>query len=93
MLSLKVASILLNQVFLPKLRATHHYVDTAEAYNFNYSDSGLFGVKLKGDASHGVDLVNKSVGELKQLATKIQPDDLERAKNYLKNNIFLALER
>ena len=55
----------MNQVYLPKLRATYHYVDTAEAYNFNYSDSGLFGIKLKGDASNGVDLVNKSVRELK----------------------------
>lgn len=55
----------MNQVYLPKLRATYHYVDTAEAYNFNYSDSGLFGIKLKGDASNGVDLVNKSVSELK----------------------------
>jgi len=78
---------------LPKLRATHHYVDTAEAYNFNYSDSGLFGVKLKGDAAHGVDLLNNSVQELQKLATKVSTDDLERAKNYLKNNIFLALER
>jgi predicted Zn-dependent peptidase len=93
MLALQVASILLNKNLLPRLRATHHYVDTVEAYNFNYSDSGLFGVKLKGDASNGVNLLNHGVEELKSLASQVKKDDLERAKNYLKNNIFLALER
>lgn len=28
----------------------HSYIDSAEAINFNFSDTGLFGVKVRGAA-------------------------------------------
>jgi processing peptidase subunit alpha len=70
-----------------------HYVDSANTLNFNYSDSGLFGLSVSGHSSHGNDLLNALTGELKSLTNTINTDELERAKNITKSNILMSLER
>jgi predicted Zn-dependent peptidase len=70
-----------------------HYVDSANAINFNFSDSGLFGLSVNGPSSNSNDLLNALVGELKGLTDKIDGQEIERAKNITKSNILMALER
>lgn len=73
--------------------AKHSFADTAESVNFNFSDAGLLGVKVTGSADKGAELLQLAIGELKSLAGPIKNDELQRAKNILKTNIYLALER
>jgi len=70
-----------------------HYVDSANTINFNFSDSGLFGLSLTGPASNGQDLLRALVSELRGLADNIPGEELERAKNITKAHILMAMER
>jgi predicted Zn-dependent peptidase len=70
-----------------------HYVDSANSVNFNFSDTGLFGLQISGHASNGNDILQALVGEIKGLTQKVDNQELERAKNITKSNILMALER
>jgi len=70
-----------------------HYVDSANAINFNFSDSGLFGLSVNGPSANSGELLGALTGELKGLTNKIDSQELERAKNITKSNILMALER
>jgi len=70
----------------------HHFVDSAHTINFNFSDAGLFGISVKGSASNANELLQVATAELKGL-THVSKEELERAKNIAKANIWTALER
>jgi len=69
------------------------YVDAAESLNFNFTDSGLFGLRVTGSADKAKDLLTASVAELKALATSVTAEELAIAKSTLKNSVLTALER
>lgn len=70
----------------------HSFVDSAHPINFNFSDSGLFGISVTGAASNANELLQVSADELKGLTT-VSKEELQRAKNLAKSNILSALER
>lgn len=93
-LAFNVATSLLNNIRLKKnLLQKHSYLDAAEALNFHFTDSGLFGLRVTGSADKAKDILNGSVAELKSLATSISADELLTAKNTLKLSVLTALER
>jgi processing peptidase subunit beta len=71
----------------------HNYVDGASAMNTHFSDSGLFGMSIEGPGSHSADLMNLLTQELNNLKNPIDDVELNRAKNILKMNILMAMER
>jgi len=62
----------------------HHFLDNAESVNINFTDSGLFGLRLTGSSDHAKDVLNHNIAELKRLTQPINADELNRAKNSLK---------
>jgi len=74
------------------LLSKHSFVDSAHTINFNFSDAGLFGISATGSASHANELLQVSIGELKNL-TNVSKEELQRAKNLAKSNVLSALER
>lgn len=54
----------------------------------NFSDAGLFGVKFSGAADAGEKLLSDVIRELKKLGEGVNPNELERAKNILKRNVY-----
>ena len=54
----------------------------------------MFGLTVQGYADNGVDLMNVLIAELRRLKLeKIQDEELNRAKNIIKINILMAMER
>jgi len=79
-----------SRLFLNVLN-THHQVETCMAFNSMNSDSGLFGMYLSGDGKSVPRLIQIAAEEFSKL-NKFTPDELERAKNTLKANIFINYE-
>jgi len=75
------------------LAQKHHFIDSATALNFHFTDSGIFGIHVCGSASNGTEIVDAITGELKDLTKSIPADELQRAKNTLKNYIYSAMEK
>ena len=71
----------------------HNFVDGASAMNTHFSDSGLFGMSIEGPGSHSAELLNLLTEELNNLKNPIDDVELNRAKNILKMNILMAMER
>lgn len=71
----------------------HSYVDYAEAVNFNFSDAGLFGVKIQGSADQGTQILHNVVNELKSITSNLTQQEVNLAQQVLKTNVALALER
>jgi processing peptidase subunit alpha len=71
----------------------HNFVDGASAINTHFSDSGLFGMTVEGPGSHSAELMNVLTDELNNLKNPIDEVELNRAKNILKMNILMAMER
>lgn len=69
------------------------FVDSASCINSNFTDSGLFGINIEGPGSHSAELLSVAVEELNRLREPIADGELNRAKNLLKMNIMMALER
>jgi len=69
------------------------FIDSANALNFHFSDSGIFGLSVTGAASNGSEICKALIGELKGLTQAIPAEELTRAKNILKSNILMAMER
>lgn len=69
------------------------FVNSASAINSHFTDSGLFGMNIEGPASHGAELLSVMTDELNKLKQPIPDAELNRAKNILKMNILMALER
>lgn len=71
----------------------HNFVDGASAVNSHFSDSGLFGMTIEGPGSHSQELMSVLTEELNNLKNSIDDVELNRAKNILKMNILMAMER
>ena len=71
----------------------NYFVDGASALNSHFSDSGLFGIQVEGAGSHSQDLMNLAIEELNALKEPIDETELNRAKNILKMNVLMAMER
>lgn len=76
-----------------QLMQKHSFVDSASAVNSHFSDSGLFGLTVEGPGSHSKELMSVLTDELNRLKTHIDETELNRAKNILKMNILMAMER
>lgn len=64
----------------------HVFIDGAQALNTNYSDTGLFGIKLSGSSAHAKDILNVAAQELNGLRD-LSGADVELAKQSLKGKI------
>ena len=71
----------------------HSFVDGASAVNHHFSDSGLFGMTIEGPGSHSAELMSVLTDELNNLKNPINEVELNRAKNILKMNVLMAMER
>lgn len=69
------------------------FVDGASALNHHFTDSGLFGITVEGSGSHSQDLMNLAIEELNALKEPIDETELNRAKNILKMNVLMSMER
>lgn len=59
------------------------FIDGAQALNVNYSDTGLFGIKLSGASSHAKEILNVAANTIVGLKD-ISAADVELAKQSLK---------
>lgn len=75
------------------LMQKHNFVDGASAINSHFSDSGLFGLTIEGPGSHSAELMSLLVEELNSMKGPIDETELNRAKNILKMNVLMAMER
>ena len=71
----------------------HNFVDSASAINSHFTDSGLFGMTIEGPGSHSAELMTVLLEELDILRQPIPDVELARAKNILKMNVLMAMER
>jgi len=71
----------------------HNFVEGASGINSHFTDSGLFGIQIEGEGSHAHDLVNVALEELNRLKEPIPDQELARAKNILKMNVLMSMER
>lgn len=69
------------------------FVDSASAINSHFTDSGLFGLNIEGPGSHSAELMNVLLEELNRLKEPVGDLELARAKNILKMNVLMAMER
>lgn len=75
------------------LTKTHNFVDQVQSLNNHFSDSGLFGITIEGAGSHSQDLLQVALEEVSRLKDRVGDEELARAKNKLKMNILLGLEK
>lgn len=68
------------------------FLDGMSSVNSNFTDSGLFGIKVAGAGSHSADLLQVALETLDSLRQPIDEVELARAKNALKMNFLLAME-
>ena len=72
---------------------THNFVDQVQSFTNHFSDSGLFGISVEGAGSHSQDLLQVALEELSRLRDRVTDEELAKAKNKLKMNILLAIEK
>jgi processing peptidase subunit alpha len=75
------------------LMQKHNFVDGASGINSHFTDSGLFGMTIEGPGSHSAELMSLLCEELNGLKHTIEEVELNRAKNILKMNVLMAMER
>merc|ERR1712054_594910 len=78
---------------MTNLMQKHNFVDGASALNNHFSDSGLFGMSIEGPGSHSAELMSVLTEELNNLKNPIDEVELNRAKNILKMNVLMTMER
>jgi predicted Zn-dependent peptidase len=76
-----------------ELTKNHNFVDQVQSLNNHFSDSGLFGITIEGAGSHSQDLLQVALEELSRLKDRVSDEELAKAKNRLKMNILLNLEK
>ena len=75
------------------LMQQYDFIDSASCINSHFTDSGLFGINVEGPGSHSAELLQVAVEELAKLKEPIHEMELNRAKNILKMNVLMAMER
>mmetsp|Transcript_5624 Transcript_5624/g.4287 ORF Transcript_5624/g.4287 Transcript_5624/m.4287 type:complete len:232 (-) Transcript_5624:175-870(-) len=78
---------------ITNLMQRFHFVEGVQSVSSHFSDTGLFGINISGPSSHAAELMYVIVEELNKLKLKVSDEELARAKNILKMNILMALER
>lgn len=78
---------------ITNLMQRYNFVDGASGLNSHFSDSGLFGMTVEGPGSHSQDLLAVMLEEFNRLKERIPDEELHRAKNILKMNILMSMER
>jgi len=68
------------------------HAEEAHVINSHFSDSGLFGLNVRGAGSHSRELMGSLLEQLNGLKENISDEELARAKNQLKFNILNELE-
>ena len=76
-----------------QLMQQHNFIDGASCINSHFTDSGLFGINVTGPGSHSADLLSVAMETLHGLRENISETELNRAKNILKMNVLMAMER
>jgi predicted Zn-dependent peptidase len=76
-----------------QLMQQHNFIDGASCINSHFTDSGLFGINVTGPGSHSADLLAVAMETLHGLRENISETELNRAKNILKMNVLMAMER
>lgn len=71
----------------------YNFVEGVSGINTHFSDSGLFGMTIEGPGSHSQDLLAVLLEEFNRLKERIPDEELNRAKNILKMNILMSMER
>jgi len=71
----------------------YQFVDAANSINLHFSDTGIYGLSISGPAEDARSILQMIIGELKDLVNPIATEELNRAKNILKSQILMALER
>lgn len=75
------------------LMQQHDFIDSASSINNHFTDSGMFGITVEGPGSHSAELMSVALEELNRLKEPIPDVELARAKNILKMNVLMAMER
>ena len=75
------------------LMQRHNFIESANSINNHFSDTGLFGLSLNGPGQDAKSLALVALEEMHKLRIKITDEELNRAKNILKINILMAMER
>ncbi|KAG5452800.1 Mitochondrial-processing peptidase subunit alpha [Clonorchis sinensis] len=71
----------------------HHWVNSAQAENHAYTDTGLFSITGSSDPAHLDRLVYTLIGELRHTAeSRLSADELSRAKAQLKSMLLMNME-
>ena len=70
-----------------------NFVDSASSINSHFTDSGLFGINVTGPGAHSADLLYAAREILHGLRQNISEVELNRAKNILKMQVLMAMER
>ena len=70
-----------------------NFVDSASSINSHFTDSGLFGINVTGPGAHSADLLYGAMEILHGLRQNISEVELNRAKNILKMQVLMAMER
>ena len=78
---------------ITNLMQQYDFVDSAASINSHFTDSGLFGMQIEGPSSHSSELMSVLLQELHRLKEPIPDQELARAKNILKMNVLMAMER
>ncbi|KRX03740.1 Metalloenzyme, LuxS/M16 peptidase-like protein [Pseudocohnilembus persalinus] len=92
--ALNVLRTLLNgQRIQTNLLNKNHFIDSAEALNFHFSDSGLFGLRVSGSSANGKQILDSTIGELKEIASQVSQSEVEAAKSALQVSVATALQR
>lgn len=78
---------------ITNLMQGNNFVDSASCINSHFTDSGLFGLTIEGPGSHSQELMSVLLEELNRLREPISDEELARAKNILKMNVLMAMER
>ena len=71
----------------------NNFIDSASCINSHFTDSGLFGITVGGPSSHSADLLMVAMETLHGMRENISETELNRAKNILKMNVLMAMER
>jgi len=69
------------------------FVEACVANNFSYKETGLFLFYSKVTHGNFIPFLNTLLGDMIDLSENLSQTDLDRAKNQLKSNIFMALEQ
>ncbi|KAI9296595.1 LuxS/MPP-like metallohydrolase [Neoconidiobolus thromboides FSU 785] len=76
---------------LAKVANTHQDAQIS-AFNFSYSDAGLFGIYVKAPTKQVASATEAALAKLKEVSSKLSQDELKRAINQAKLEVLVSSE-